>query len=116
MGHYKKKEFEAFIRLIDEGQVGHWVEIAKALNVAEETIVAWKKLPEAQEAIQRGIDKALKGMEKAGEKDWRMYEAKLKMLGVNPATKIDATLNDSRKDILRKYGMNDAGEAPETQD
>lgn len=99
----KKKEFEAFIKAIDESNVGHWVEIARALNVTDDTIVAWKKLPEAQEAIQRGIVRALKGMETAGAKDWKMYEAKLKMFGINPATRIEATIDDPRNKILDKY-------------
>lgn len=99
----KKKEFAAFIQAIDEGQVGHWVEIARALNVTDDTITAWKKLPEAQEAIQRGIDNALKCMQQAGGRDWKMWEAKLKMLGVNPSSKVDVNINDPRKDILGKY-------------
>lgn len=116
-GPYKKEEYKAFIKAISEGQVAHWVEIAKALNVDEDTITAWKKLPEAQKAIQDGIDNALKGMEQAGAKDWRMYEAKLKMLGLNPATRIEANVSDSRKKILDKYlGEENAGETPQAQD
>lgn len=112
----KKKEFAAFIKAIDTAQVGHWVEIARALNVSDETIVAWKKLPEAQQAIEATIIKALKGMETAGEKDWRMYESKLKMLGINPATKIEANIDDRRKKILDKYlGDDSVGEAQETK-
>ena len=64
MGHsvedpYKKKEYKAFVSAISEGNVGHWVEIARALNVSDDTITAWKKLPEAQEAIQKGINESL---------------------------------------------------------
>lgn len=105
MGTYKPKEYKAFIKLIDEGQVAHWVEMARALNVDEDTITAWKKLPEAQEAIQRGIDYALQCMQQAGARDWRMWEAKLKMLGINPPQKIEADVNDARKSILEKYGL-----------
>ena len=32
-----------------------------------------------------------------------MYEAKLKMFGINPATKIEAKINDPRNSILDKY-------------
>lgn len=114
---YKKKEFDAFIKAIDEGQIGHWVEIARALNVDDDTITAWKKLPEAQDAIQRGIDHALKCMQQAGARDWKMWETKLKMLGINPATKIDANVNDPRTEILNKYlGSKDAGETKEAKD
>lgn len=112
---YKKKEFEAFIKTISEGQAGHWVEIANALNVDANTITAWKKLPKAQQAIQDGIEHALKCMEQAGGRDWKMWETKLKMLGINPATKIDANINDPRKDILNKY-LDDAPETKETTD
>lgn len=111
---YKKKEFEAFIAAIDEGQVGHWLEIANALNVDKNTILEWKKLPEAQAAIQRGIDHALQCMQQAGSRDWKMWEAKLKMLGINPATKIDATIDDPRSKILGKYMGEDVRETEET--
>lgn len=111
---YKKKEFNAFIKAIDEGQVGHWIEIANALGVDKNTILAWKQLPEAQEAIQRGIDHALKCMQQAGARDWKMWEAKLKMLGINPATKIEAIIDDPRKKILKQYmGESDVGQTPE---
>lgn len=117
MEPYKDKEFKAFITAIDEGQVGHWVEIARALNVSDETILKWKKLPEAQAAIQRGIDHALMCMQQAGARDWKMWEAKLKMLGLNPATKIEATIDDPRTKILGKYMEGeDAREIKETAD
>lgn len=107
----KKKEYEAFVGAISEGNVGHWVEIARALNVSDDTITAWKKLPEAKAAIQKGIDESLEGMKNAGVKDWRMHEAKLKMFGINPATKIEATIDDPRLKILERYGLPYAGKA-----
>ena len=111
---YKQKEFKAFIKAIDEGQVGHWIEIANALGVDKNTILAWKMIPEAQEAIQRGIDHALQCMQQAGARDWKMWEAKLKMLGVNPATKIEAVIDDPRRLILDKYmGESNVGQTPE---
>lgn len=111
---YKEEEFEEFVRLLDEGTAAHWVEIANALGVSPNTITSWKKRPEAQKAIKDGINKALKGMEIAGAKDWRMYEAKLKMLGINPVNKIEAVIDDPRKQILDKYlGGSDAGQTPE---
>lgn len=102
---YKKPEFDAFIKSIKEGQIGHWVEIATALNVDQDTIVAWKKLPEAQEAIRQGIERALEQMQTSGAKDWRMWETKLKMLGLNPATKIESNLKDPIEALLEAYGI-----------
>ena len=117
MAVYKKKEYEAFVKALKFGSVAHWQEIAKALGVDEDTITAWKKLPEAQEAIQAGIDQSLAAMQQAGQKDWRMWEAKLKMFGINPATKIDATIGDPREKVLAKYGLggSDAGQAKEAK-
>lgn len=88
---YKDQEFSAFIKLIKNGQVAHWQTIAQILGVDEDTITKWKRTPQAQEAISKGIATALKAMESAGKKDWRMWEAKLKMLGINPATALDVT-------------------------
>lgn len=112
---YKKKEYEAFIKTLKWGSVGHWVEIARALNVDDDTILAWKKLPEAQTAIQEGIDRSIAAMEQAGGKDWRMWEAKLKMLGVNPPQKIEAEVTDARKSILDKYGLGGEGAGKTTE-
>ena len=114
---YKYKEYKAFIAAIDAGQVAHWVEIARALNVSDETIIKWKKLPEAQDAIQRGIDHALQCMQQAGARDWKMWESKLKMLGLNPATNINIKSADPREAILKKYlgGDDDAGETEAAQ-
>lgn len=103
MGVYKEVEFQEFIREIEEGSIAHWQEIAEALGVEEDTITRWKKTPEAVEARRKGIANALSGMQKAGLKDWRMWEAKLKMLGINPPQKLDASLRvDDRKKILDK--------------
>lgn len=114
MGVYKDVEYQEFIKEIEQGSIAHWQEIAEALGVDEDTITRWKKTPEAMEARRKGIAAALAGMETAGKKDWRMYEAKLKMLGINPAVKIDAKVTDTRKDILAKYGLGDTD--AETQD
>ena len=87
----KKEEFSAFIGMLKDGTVAHWQDIASALDVDNDTITAWKKLPEARVAIKKGIYYALAGMEKAGGKDWRMWESKLKMLGIVPKEKVDVT-------------------------
>lgn len=115
---YKSLEFEKFIKILeDQDQVAHWVEVAEALGVDKDTITNWKKHPRAIEARQRGIANALSGMETVGKKDWRMYIEKLKMLGINPAVKIDAKVTDTRREILGKYGLisegDDAGQTPE---
>lgn len=94
---YKKEEFEAFIELIRGGAVSHWVQIARSLGIDKTTINEWKKHPIAQKAIRDGIEKAFEGMEEAGKSDWKMWESKLKMLGISPIEKNDITTND--KDI-----------------
>lgn len=97
---YKDEEFEKFIETIEGDTVEHWVNIASALGVARDTIVRWKKHPKAKEAIQKGIDRAMRGMEMAGSKDWRMYEAKLKMLGADSVQKIDITSGGEKLPIM----------------
>jgi len=114
MGVYKDIEFAEFIKEIEDGSIAHWQEIAEALDVDADTITAWKKMPEAVEARKKGISNALAGMQKAGTRDWRMFEAKLKMLGINPPQKVQAEIKDSRKEILGKYGLGDnAGKTEE---
>lgn len=116
MATYKKTEFKKFISTLKWGSTAHWVDIAKAIGVDDDTLRAWRELPEAQAAIQEGVDNAIASMQQAGGKDWRMWEAKLKMLGVNPASKLDVDINDPRKDILSKYmGDSDVGETSEAE-
>lgn len=78
----KKQEFEAFLKIIEKEQVDTWEMVAKALGVRPATITAWKELPEAREAISRGIANALSQMQKVGARDWKMWREKLKLLGV----------------------------------
>lgn len=112
-----RDKFREFVKTLKEEQVGHWVEIAKAVGTSEATISRWKNLPEAQEAIKIAIMNTVDNMENAGKKDWRMWETKLKMLGVNPAQKIqaDVKVNDATKQILDKFGLggDDAGQDTE---
>ncbi len=104
----KKDEFRAFLQAIEFKQAAHWVDIARAIGVDNDTITKWKQLPEAQEAIQKGIRNALDGMESAGKRDWRMYESKLKMLGVNPAQKVEHSGQvNSVSIILKEMGLLD---------
>lgn len=104
---YKEKQFSKFLELIEEGEQSFWAEIARAIGVDQDTITKWKETPEAQKAIAQGIINTLRQMEMAGKKDWRMWETKLRMLGVNSSQKIEAKVEftDDRKDILEKYGL-----------
>lgn len=104
---YKAEKFDAFLKIIDEGVVAHWQDIANALEINKDTITAWKKTPEAKKAIMDGIVRGLQCMEQAGRKDWKMWEAKLRMLGVNPATKVE--VSNPIGDILTKYGLENGG-------
>ncbi len=86
----KKEAFDAFLEYLEDPDYNvacHWVDIAEALGVEDDTLAVWKKYPEAQEAIRKGIKKCLQAMEQAGKKDWKMWESKLKMLGINPPEK-----------------------------
>ncbi len=87
----KKAEFKAFIKFIKQGADAHWIQVAEAIGVDKDTINRWKKLPEAQKAIQKGIDHAMKRMSVTGTRDWRMWRSKLKMLGISPVEKSDIT-------------------------
>ena len=115
MGVYKVTEFAKFIKTIEEGQQPHWIDIAEALGVDKNTITAWKRTPEAQEAIRKGIKHALACMEQAGARDWRMWETKLKMLGVNPASKVEVQMADPLDKLLGKFGI-EGDDASETEE
>jgi predicted mannosyl-3-phosphoglycerate phosphatase (HAD superfamily) len=116
MSIYKNREFKQFIKSISESSMAHWQDIATALDVDADTITRWKGTPEAQAAIQKGIDYAIEQMTLAGKKDWRMWEAKLKMLGVNPPQKVEAKVTDPTGEILKKFGLGgeDAGQTKGT--
>lgn len=84
---YKDWEFEKFLKMISAGNITRWYLIARALNVSEKTLRRWRTHPRAQKAVVEAIEGAWDGMEKAGRNDWRMYQAKLAMLGVIPEDK-----------------------------
>lgn len=88
---YKKEAFEKFIELLRGNAIAHWVQVAAALGIDKDTITEWKRHSMAQKAIRDGIERAMDGMQKAGEGDWRMWESKLKMLGVSPIERSDLT-------------------------
>lgn len=108
----KKEAFSAFIKILKDGTVAHWQSIARAIGVDNDTITEWKKLPEAREAIIRGINNSLKGMERAGGKDWRMWESKLKMLGISPVDKIEQDITSYGKPIPILGGITSTPEIP----
>ena len=89
----KTEEFETFIKLIENGDIRYWNQIADALGVNKDTITEWKKHPKARKAILDGIDHALKEMERVGGRDWRMWLEVLKLYGVSPVNKTDLTSN-----------------------
>lgn len=112
----KAVEFEEFIKIIDSDVSAHWEDVAKAIGIDSNTVSAWKKHPRAQEAIRKGIERALKCMEQAGARDWRMWEAKLKMLGVNPPSKAELDVKTPIGEILAKYGLKEhAGQTSSTK-
>lgn len=88
---YKEAEFEAFLETLSDSTVAYWVQVAQVLGISKDTISVWKKHPKAQQAIRDGMKKNMEGMQKAGKKDWRMWESKTKMLGVAPLEKQDIT-------------------------
>lgn len=122
---YKKDQFDAFIATIKGNAVGHWVAIAKVLGVDRETIAEWRKLPQAQKAIKDQIERVSEEMERAGKEDWKMWESKMKMLGVSPIekTETDVTsggekvvsiLSGASKDVHSDDSNPETPETPET--
>lgn len=107
---YKKQEFKAFLKIIKENSTAHWIQVANILGVDKTTITEWKKHPLAKDAILKGIETALKGMEKSGKDDWRMWESKLKMLGVSPTEKQDVTSGDEPIPFPILGGMSDTSD------
>ena len=108
MAVYKELEFNAFIKLIEKGHIQHWQQIAEVLGVDKNTVSAWKKLPEAREALVKGVSNALDNMEKVGSKDWRMWQTKLNMLGISSKVEVKAEVHpDPVEEILKKYGLLD---------
>jgi hypothetical protein len=109
--HRKDEEFEEFIKILegDESEQGgntvvaHWREIAESLGINKDTITKWKDDPRAIEARKKGIREALFKMQYAGAKDWKMWESKLKMLGVSPIEKSEDKMQIEEIIITRGY-------------
>lgn len=103
---YKEDKFQAFLKILSEGNFGHWYEIAQALGVDRDTITAWRRTEQGRAAIGKGIDYALTQMEKAGKKDWRMWHEKLKLLGLNAPQKLEHSAGDDPvATLLEKFGV-----------
>ena len=111
---YKEKEFAKFLQELEDGSKPFWINIAEAIGVDQDTITKWKELPEAQAAMRRGIENTLREMENVGRKDWRMWEQRLKMFGINPIQKSEVEIKNPIGEILGKYGIN-ATKTPETK-
>lgn len=87
----KVNEFNMFLEILEKGQAVHLGQIAQALGVGPETLTDWKKDPRAIEAQTKGVLAALEKMEKVGTDDWRMWQAKLAMAGIQAIQKTDIT-------------------------
>lgn len=92
----KEVEFDSFIKIIEDKSIAHWQDIAEAIGVNKDTITEWRKLPEAQDAIAKGIANALDKMENTGKRDWRMWREKLKMLGLIEVQRAELTGKDGK--------------------
>lgn len=114
---YKEAEFNVFLQLLKEGTNAHWAEVANALGVDADTITRWRHRPEAIKAQVDGIVHALKQMETVGAKDWRMWESKLKMLGVSPVNILKVDDANTVQKLLDKYGLGEsnAGQTPQAK-
>ena len=99
---YKEDEFEAFIDLIGESNIGNWSIMAQALKVDRNTVQKWREHPKAKAAIKQSLAKSIEGMETAGRKDWRMYREKAKMLGVEDSQNIDLTSDGKPLEVIFK--------------
>lgn len=77
----KEPEFKEFLKMVGEEKIPDtWELVAEAIGVHPHTIINWRKTPEFQEALARGIQNAMVRMEKAGNSDWRMWREKIALL------------------------------------
>jgi hypothetical protein len=99
---YKKQEFETFIKLINKGEVPEtWQLLAEALGVDNQTITDWKKVPEFQEALAKGIQRSLEQMELVGHRDWRMWKDRYSTLAREKKTEVPDNL--SRRIVAEEF-------------
>lgn len=88
---YKEEEFEAFLKSITLSQQSYWYEIAQSLGIDRKTIYRWKQHPKAKELINKELEEALAKMKETGNKDWRMWRERTKILGLPEKTELDIT-------------------------
>lgn len=96
---YKKAEFDIFLQMLKKASVnpvllGTWSSIATDLGVDNDTITAWKKMPQARDLIIKAKIFALEQMQQAGIDDWRMWKEQAKML--------DVDFKDNKMDVTSK--------------
>lgn len=96
----KVEQFEDFIKLLERGARAHWVDVAEIIGVNQDTVTAWKQHPLAREARLKGIERCLNEMERVGYKDWRMWEAKLKLLGIQAPQLLDVKADVNTESIV----------------
>lgn len=77
----KDPEFQAFLDMVESDKVPEtWELVATAIGVHQNTITNWRKTPEFQKALAKGIHNAMDRMERAGGRDWRMWREKIALL------------------------------------
>lgn len=77
----KEPEFQAFLDMVESDKVPEtWELVATAIGVHQNTITNWRKTPEFQKALAKGIHNAMDRMERAGGRDWRMWREKIALL------------------------------------
>lgn len=100
---YKEMEFEAFLEVIDKDRISSWKSLAEALGVTQDTIIRWKKHPEARKALNEGIHRCLKEMERSGKHDWRMWRERAELYGLKKVDNVDLTSGGEKLEGLVIY-------------
>lgn len=91
---YLTQEYQKFIQIIKDGKIPeHWEILAETLGVSRKTISEWKTMPEFADAINSGLDRALREMEKTGGKDWRQWRERVAILSREKKADNNITLN-----------------------
>jgi len=96
----KSAEFLTFIKAVGAGELPDtWELMAESLGVRPSTISDWKKLPEFQDALMKGIRRCIDQMESTGKRDWKMWREKAKIL-----TRENHKLNGIGVEVTDKEG------------
>lgn len=115
----KEAEFDIFLDMVENGNIPDtWELVAEAIGVHKNTITEWRKRPEFQRAKAQGVENALKNMEVAGKKDWKMWREKLNLLGATKPqdqTNIQVVVpifnvmsDDAKKQLEKLYERSDS--------